>query len=105
MLPVLHQIFDVIRFVQRVELQGHGALDLVAHGFEDGVVRGVDLEDECETDQAGKYFHWPAPELIGGGGRIGGRFCDFSIFSISISDTRMAGDTTATGTHPDSAPQ
>ena len=36
---------------------------------------------------------------------MGGRFCDFSIFSISISDTRMDGDTTDTGTHPDSAPQ
>lgn len=40
-----------------------------------------------------------------GNGSSGGLSCDFSFFSISISDTRMAGDTADTGTIPDSAPQ
>ena len=41
----------------------------------------------------------------GGNGSSGGRSCDLLFFSISISDTRMAGETAETGTLPDSAPQ
>jgi hypothetical protein len=35
----------------------------------------------------------------------GGRSCDLAFFSISISETSIAGETADTGTLPDSAPQ
>src|SRR5215510_12791636 len=40
-----------------------------------------------------------------GDGRMGSRSWDRSRFSISISSTRMLGDTAETGTQQDSAPQ
>jgi hypothetical protein len=43
--------------------------------------------------------------MLDGSESSGGRSFDLAFFSISISDTRIAGATAETGTLPDSAPQ
>src|SRR5207248_4564229 len=53
-------------------------------------------------------FHFTPAWLFSrvvGSGSSGGRSFDLAFFSISISETRIAGATAETGTLPDSAPQ
>ena len=62
------------------------------------------LANHCRAGCPAALGHRPASPEDGDASR-GGRSCDFCFFSISISETKIEGDTADTGTLPDSAPQ
>ena len=93
------------------------AVDLIAHRLEDRVGRAAPARSACRARRARQAPaaagqqqppHCAPPLLFSmlvGSGSSGGRSFDLAFFSISISDTRIAGATAETGTLPDSAPQ
>ena len=97
------------------------ALDLVVHGLQHGSAGGACAwrapaprasaaaqRPPARSCHDHRRSHFAPPLLLSivvGSGSSGGRSFDLAFFSISISETRIAGDTAETGTLPDSAPQ
>src|SRR5205807_4852801 len=113
-------VFDEVGALQIGEGHGPGAGELVAQGRKNGIGgRGGGLGGKQQgggsggSDEHGgrdekPAAHWPPRRvfsMVVGSGRSGGRSLALAFFSISISETRMAGATAETGTDPDSAPQ
>ena len=119
LLLVDHVLDEVGRF-QIGQREFARAVDLIAHGLEDRVgwrrLRAQDSEGAAARIERQRQHrparqeppHFAPPLLFSmlvGSGSSGGRSFDLAFFSISISDTRIAGATAETGTLPDSAPQ
>src|SRR5262249_55440366 len=110
---VVDRVADEVRRVRAREMERAPALHLREHRTQDHVVaagrgaRGRGARDQ-RTDQEERARHGSLPYFSSsdavGGGRIGGRSCDFCFFWISISVVSTLGATALTGTHPDSAP-
>ncbi len=111
LLFVDHVFHEVGRFQVR-QRQFPRALHFVAHRLKNRVGRGRLSAQHYQRTQAGgsqqETLHFAPPllfSMVVGSGSSGGRSLLLAFFSISISDTRIAGATAETGTLPDSAPQ
>ncbi len=107
--PLVDHVLNEVRGIQIGDRQFARARDFVAHGRQHGVRRGSIRRQcrQCRGDRGQHQApHCPPPfSALAGSGSSGGRSFALAFFSISISDTRIAGDTADTGTLPLSAPQ
>ena len=111
---LIQAVLDEVGFLQAGDGEFAGAVHLIAHGAEHRVLIGDGLgghpgaqpgEQGGGQDEGGAASP-PAPVMVpvSGAGMSGGRSCDFSFFSTSISATRMAGRDRRHRNPPDSAP-
>ena len=105
LIGLIHHVFHEVRGFQIRQIQLHRTVHLFPHGLHQRIGR----RRLCAQHRYGRghrgagqqeSFHLatPLPSILLGSGSNGGRSFDLAFFSISISETRMAGDTAETGT-------